>query len=154
MFKRIVSAAMELFIPKVRLRSFQFPQWFSPELRHKFKCLRTMEGLCAKKPTQSKLRKLEVAEVEFRSLAESTKTSFEHGLINDFTSRETSHRGDIPSIVCNGTYPWLRVWIVWSPEPLHCLFVLSLHHHQLPSEWKLHGIKPIHKSGDRGTVSN
>ena len=41
-----MAAAMELFIPKVRLRSFQFPQWFSPELRHKFKCLRTMEGLC------------------------------------------------------------------------------------------------------------
>ncbi len=42
-FKNIVLSAMELFIPKVRLRSMQFPRWYSADLRHQFKCLKSLE---------------------------------------------------------------------------------------------------------------
>ena len=39
-------------------------------------------------------------------------------------------------------------------QPLHHLFVLCLFQHSLPAKWKIHGITPIHKSGDRGCISN
>ena len=39
-------------------------------------------------------------------------------------------------------------------RPLHHLFMLCLSQHCLPGEWKIHGITPIHKSGERGRVSN
>ena len=34
------------------------------------------------------------------------------------------------------------------------LFQVSIVKHKLPAEWKLHGITPIYKSGDRGSVTN
>ena len=39
-------------------------------------------------------------------------------------------------------------------QPIHHLFRASIFLHQLPGEWKIHCITPIHKSGDRGAVSN
>ena len=39
-------------------------------------------------------------------------------------------------------------------RPLHHLFMLCLSQHCLPGEWKIHGITPIHKSGEPGRVSN
>ena len=39
-------------------------------------------------------------------------------------------------------------------EPLFHLFKASLDHHQLPSEWRIHCITPVFKSGDRSCVSN
>ena len=39
-------------------------------------------------------------------------------------------------------------------QPLFHLFKVSIVKHKLPVEWKLHGITPIHKSGDRGSVTN
>ena len=38
--------------------------------------------------------------------------------------------------------------------PIHHLFSLSLPSHTIPSEWKIHSITPIHKSGDKSLVSN
>ena len=38
--------------------------------------------------------------------------------------------------------------------PIHHLFSLSLASHTIPSEWKIHSITPIHKSGDKSLVSN
>ena len=32
--KLIIQQAMDLFIPKVKLRSHQFPKWFTPDIRH------------------------------------------------------------------------------------------------------------------------
>ena len=37
---------------------------------------------------------------------------------------------------------------------IHHLFSISLDYCALPSEWKLHCIVPIHKSGDKSVVSN
>ena len=39
-------------------------------------------------------------------------------------------------------------------EPLTHLFNLSVTNHCLPAEWKLHGITPIYKAGDRSSVKN
>ena len=39
-------------------------------------------------------------------------------------------------------------------EPLQHLFNVSLRQHNIPAEWKIHNISPIHKSGDRASVTN
>jgi hypothetical protein len=39
-------------------------------------------------------------------------------------------------------------------KPIHRLFLLSLSQHYLPTEWRLHLITPIFKSGDKSSVCN
>ena len=39
-------------------------------------------------------------------------------------------------------------------EPVHHLFSLCLTKSYLPAEWRCHHITPIHKSGDRSTITN
>ena len=39
-------------------------------------------------------------------------------------------------------------------KPIHHLFVLSITHHYVPKDWRLHLITPIHKSGDKSSVKN
>ena len=59
--KNSIHNAMDNFIPKVRLRRHQFPCWFTPELRHIFKCMHTLKKRLSKHPTpplQSKLTNL------------------------------------------------------------------------------------------------
>lgn len=39
-------------------------------------------------------------------------------------------------------------------QPIHHLFIQCLIHHSLPSEWRIHLISPIPKSGDLSSVTN
>ena len=39
-------------------------------------------------------------------------------------------------------------------KPLHHLFLLSLSQHSLPSDWRVHLIIPVFKSGDKSSVRN
>ena len=48
--KQVIYTGMDLFIPKVRIRSYQYPVWFTPELRHLFKRIRTLNKRCTKNP--------------------------------------------------------------------------------------------------------
>lgn len=50
-FKSIISAAMDFFVPKVRIRREQYPKWFTPLVRHRIKCLRTLRRKCRSNPT-------------------------------------------------------------------------------------------------------
>ena len=56
--KLIIQQAMDLFIPKVKLRSHQFPKWFTPDIRHRLNCLRTLRRKCRTHPTAHNLSKL------------------------------------------------------------------------------------------------
>ncbi len=108
----IIYSGMDLFIPKVRLRSFQFPKWFTPELRHKQKCLKTLTNKYSQNQTHNNLCRKNVAELEFRQLSESAKASYEGKLVDNFASTKSSNiyryinhlrkGGDIPSTVHNG----------------------------------------------------
>ena len=49
--KLIIQLAMDLFIPKVKLHSHQFPKWFTPDIRHNLNCLRTLHRKCRTHPT-------------------------------------------------------------------------------------------------------
>lgn len=39
--------AMDLFIPKVRIKTYQHPRWTTPQLRHQVNCLKTLGKCCA-----------------------------------------------------------------------------------------------------------
>ena len=222
---------MDIFIPKVRLRQFQFPRWFTPDIRHKYKCL---EKKCVNNPSSSNIVKKVKATGDLREEIELAKASYERRLINDFARTNNSRiykylgelrRGsDIPSTVHDDVAsasaskdkanlfnnyfhsvftvsnfslpPWdelpevdpsicnmdlcesdvykvlygldatkakgldgigpsvLKHCALALYQPMHHLFRASISLHQLPGEWKIHCITPIHKSGDRGTVSN
>ena len=40
--RNTICYGMSLYIPKVRLRRYQYPRWLTPELRHLSKCIRTL----------------------------------------------------------------------------------------------------------------
>ena len=39
-------------------------------------------------------------------------------------------------------------------RPLYHLFSTSLNNHTIPSDWRIHAITPVHKSGDKSLVNN
>ena len=77
-------------IPQVRLRSHQFPQWFSPRLRHLYKCLGSIERRFTSDPSDANRRRLCDAEESFRQEAESVKAAYESGVIAEFAASKSS----------------------------------------------------------------
>ena len=100
---------MNMYIPKVCLRRHQFPKWFSPHLRHQYKCLDTLRRRCERSPTAHNLAKKITYESNFRTQAELEKAAFESSLITKMSSSNTStvynylrnlkEGGSIPSTV-------------------------------------------------------
>ena len=228
------SHSYEFLHPKVRLRKHQYPQWFTPELRHLTKCARSVKKRISHCPTNNLKEKLSDLECSLRNKMLSVKSAFETNLINSFTGkqnskiynyiRKLSNSNSIPSCVhlesslatsdqekaalfneffhsvfihshfnlppfdslsqpphCidNACISQLNVLEALQcltsdkssglarigPKllkncalalyiPIHHLFSLSLASHTIPSEWKIHSITPIHKSGDKSLVSN
>ena len=56
--KQFIITGMDLFIPKVKLKSTQYPKWFSPTIRHHLKCLRTLRRRLHHHFTLSSLQRL------------------------------------------------------------------------------------------------
>ena len=106
--KQVISTALHLFVPNVRLRKSQFPKWFTPSLRHQHKCLRSLERRCG-----NNCAKLSKAEDDFRRSAEAAKAAFESQLIVELGSsksgkifqylRSLKKSGDFPSTVHHGS---------------------------------------------------
>ena len=89
--KNAIYAGMNLF-PKVRIRSYQYPSWYNPELRHLSKCLLT---LCIKifkstNPTQSQQEKLFQQEDDFVAKASLARAAYESKLIYSFARNHNS----------------------------------------------------------------
>ena len=53
----LVTTGMDQFIPKVRLKFNQYPKWFSPQMRHQVKCMRTLRKKLRKHFTLSSLQR-------------------------------------------------------------------------------------------------
>ena len=64
---------MELVIPKVRLKTKQFPKWYTSDIIHQLKCLRTLRRKYRRSPTNHSLHRLNTAEALFNSNVESAK---------------------------------------------------------------------------------
>ena len=81
--KQIVVTGMKLFIPQFQLKTSQLPKWFTRDLRHRFKCLKSKHRMCSRHPTRGRLSKLELEEVLFTTALKIAKATYENNLITD-----------------------------------------------------------------------
>ena len=88
--KTAVLKAISSNIPKVRLRAYQYTKWFSPELRHKLKCLHTLQKKYKHSPTSHNLDGLNHAEAQFQLNIDSTKFNYDANLIHGFANHNNS----------------------------------------------------------------
>ena len=102
---------MALYIPKVRLKKHQLPVWFTQDLRHRRKCLRSLRKKCMRSSDSVKLSKLQSEERSFQSACKAAKAINENRLISDFTASNNSiykyinylrKGGNIPSTMYHG----------------------------------------------------
>ena len=77
---------VDLFIPKTRIRTCQFPSWFTPQLRHSLKCLRTIQRKYTKNPTANNFQQLSKAQQSFQSSNIAAKSRYEQDLIYNFST--------------------------------------------------------------------
>ena len=115
--KNSILTAMNLFIPKVRLRRHQFPCWYTPELRHLSKCLHTSKKRFSKHPTPQLQQKINDLELQYRNKILQAKSNYETNLVRSFAGshngriydyiRSLSKKSIIPTMVslnnCNAT---------------------------------------------------
>ena len=99
---------MELYIPKVKVRSHQYPKWFTAHLRHQVKCLRTLRRKIKNHFTLSQLDRLIDAENNFSQQLFRAKRDYEHYLINKYAcSRDPSIYRYIHSLTNSGSLPFV-----------------------------------------------
>ena len=229
-----ILAGIELFIPKVKLHCRQFPNWFTPQLRHSHKCLHTLQRKYNRNPTPNNFQRLTKAQVSFQASSIAAKSAFEQTLIYNFTTnkdtkifryiKEFSKSHNLPpelhndSITANTDLDKAELFnqyfhSIFSQSnfnlpdtsnlpvpgkclgsihftvqevlealnnldpnkasgidnipptvlkhcafalaiPIHHLFMTSITSGTIPSEWKLHKITAVPKSGDKTSVKN
>ena len=104
--KNSIHNAMNMFIPKVRLRRHQFPCWYTPELRHLSKCLRSIKKRSSKHATPHLQHKINDLESEYRSKTLLAKSNYESQLIQSFAGSHNSKIYDYIRTLCkNSTIP-------------------------------------------------
>ena len=108
--KTIIYSGMGIYLPKVRLRRYQYPCWFTPELRHLSKCAHTLRKRISKHPSAHQQLKLSQLEEKLHNEILSVKSSYyETSLICSFAGnsnnkihdhiRSLSSSNFIPSLV-------------------------------------------------------
>ena len=107
--KNSIYTAMDIFIPKVRLRHHQFPCWYTSELRHLSKCLLSSKKRFSKHPTPHLQLKINNLEADYCSKINQAKYNYEMHLVQSFAGscngkiydyiRSLSKKTTIPSMV-------------------------------------------------------
>ena len=80
--KQAIYTGMDQFIPKVRIRSYQYPVWFTPELRHLSKGIRTLNKRCTTNYPPHVLNKLQRLKENFHDKLLLAKSEYETKLIH------------------------------------------------------------------------
>jgi len=91
MIKENLFKAIELFIPKVKVRTKQCPKWFTPQLIHEANYLRTLRKKYTHSPTDHNSNHLTAAEKLFNDKVESTKVTHETNLIESLSNPAVYH---------------------------------------------------------------
>ena len=232
--KVTIYQAMDLFVPKVRIRPNMSPRWFNATIRHKLNCVHSLRKKALLHPSPAIQSKLDHFEIELQDIMSTAKSEFELSLINDFAySRnykiydyiKSMNKDDsLPPVMSNGSNsasedhdkatlfnqyfhsvftsnsgnisptdgnpsPFATITDIEFSEsdvyqalasldpskspgidgigpnilkhgalalhiPIHHLFKLCMTHCSIPSEWKIHKITPIFKTGKRDHVNN
>ena len=75
---------MHIFVPKFKLKSSQSPKWFTSNIRHQIKCLRTLRKKYKSRPTEHNLLRVKTAEETLQASIQQAKANFEAKLVNNF----------------------------------------------------------------------
>ena len=103
--KQAIHEGMHLFIPKVRIRSYQYPAWFTPKLRHLSKRIRSLRKRCLFCPTTNDLNKLQCLQECLQNNLSLSKTNFEANLINSISSKKSKIFDYIKSTIGHNLIP-------------------------------------------------
>ena len=103
--KQAIHEGMHLFIPKVRIRSYQYPAWFTPKLRHLSKRIRSLRKRCLFSPTTNNLNKLQCLQECLQNNLSLSKTNFEANLINSISSKKSKFFYYIKSTIGHNLIP-------------------------------------------------
>ena len=106
--RQSILRAMLLYIPKVRLKSQQTPQWFNSEIRHLLQCVSTLRRKYNSCPSPHNLFKLNHKEEVLQQALRTSKAAFEDNLIRScspnkiysYIRRISSHKS-IPSLIAS-----------------------------------------------------
>ena len=103
--KSTIHEGMSLFIPMVRLRRYQYPQWYTPELRHLSKCLSTLRKKVSKNPTPYLCNKFAQKSSKLSSKIQFAKSVYESKLVAGFADyiRSLSRKSTIPIVTLKST---------------------------------------------------
>ena len=65
--KHCITTGMLMFIPKIKISPSQTPKWFTPNIRHQIKCLRTLWNKYKCHPTDYNHLKVQTAKKELQN---------------------------------------------------------------------------------------
>ena len=82
--EQFIINAMKLFIPLTKIHSHQHPLWFTPEIRHQLKCLRTLHCKYKCHPTTYMAAKIKSLESGLQDDITAAKYDFESFVIKSF----------------------------------------------------------------------
>ena len=82
--KNNITRGMDLFIPKIRTSSSQFPKWYTSNIRHQIKCLQTLSKKYKSHPIDHNLNRIKTAEDNLQNSIQQAKANFEANLVHNF----------------------------------------------------------------------
>ena len=82
--KSTIYEAMDLFIPKVKIKSCKSPKWFNGTIRHKLNCIHHLRRKAKRNTSSSTLKRLKQAEIDLNDAMLETKSKYELNLIKEF----------------------------------------------------------------------
>ena len=82
--KTAIYNALNRYVPTVPITTVNQPKWFTPSIRHKVKCLRTLKRRFAAHPTEKAKQKIKSMESELQHLTAQAKTEYESQLVLNF----------------------------------------------------------------------
>ena len=85
--KAAITTAIQMFTPRVKLRSNSHPKWFTSETRHQLNCVHTLRKKAKKHPTPHNSSKLEEAESQLADHMRVAKSNYESKLVSDYAHR-------------------------------------------------------------------
>ena len=83
--KSAMLEACKLFVPKAKHSLYQYPKWFSPEIKHLLNCVRSLRHSIEKSYTVTKANKLTYLEFKLQALMTTAKEIYRTKLTAAFS---------------------------------------------------------------------
>jgi len=100
-----ICSGLDLFIPKIRTKSAQFPKWYTSNIRHQINCLQSLCKKYKSHPTAFSLGRIKAAEDNLHNSIQQAKANFEaHTFVICNDSKIFQHVRNITKSACYGLF--------------------------------------------------